>query len=63
MSTGAFHEGANFAAVQKAPLVVVADRDQRARVSLHDVVETFAEGGAGCDQLQCPYQSGLLTVL
>lgn len=46
MSTGAFHEGLNFAAVQRLPLIVVAEYNHYAYstpTSLQTVVENLAE--------------------
>jgi TPP-dependent pyruvate/acetoin dehydrogenase alpha subunit len=50
MSTGAFHEGLNFAAVQKLPLIVVAEHNQYAYstpTSLQTACQDLAEKGAG----------------
>ena len=50
MSTGAFHEGLNFAAVQKLPLVVVAEYNHYAYstpTSLQTAVEHLADKAAG----------------
>jgi TPP-dependent pyruvate/acetoin dehydrogenase alpha subunit len=50
MSTGAFHEGLNFAAVQKLPLLVVAEHNQYAYstpTSLQTAVKDLAEKAAG----------------
>src|ERR1041384_8179703 len=50
MSTGAFHEGLNFAAVQKLPLIVVAEYNQYAYstpTSLQTAVKDLAEKAAG----------------
>ena len=50
MSTGAFHEGLNFAAVQKLPLIVVAEHNQYAYstpTSLQTAVTDLAEKAAG----------------
>jgi len=50
MSTGAFHEGLNFAAVQKLPLIVVAEHNQYAYstpTSLQTAVKDLAEKAAG----------------
>ncbi len=50
MSTGAFHEGLNFAAVQKLPLIVVAEHNQYAYstpTSLQTAVRDLAEKAAG----------------
>ena len=50
MSTGAFHEGLNFAAVQKLPLIIVAEHNQYAYstpTSLQTAVKDLAEKGAG----------------
>jgi TPP-dependent pyruvate/acetoin dehydrogenase alpha subunit len=49
MSTGAFHEGLNFAAVQRLPLIVVAEYNHYAYstpTSLQTVVENLAEKAA-----------------
>jgi TPP-dependent pyruvate/acetoin dehydrogenase alpha subunit len=46
MSTGAFHEGLNFAAVQKLPLIVIAEHNQYAYstpTSLQTAVKDLAE--------------------
>ena len=50
MSTGAFHEGLNFAAVQHLPLIVVAEHNQYAYstpTSLQTAVKDLAEKAAG----------------
>src|SRR6476659_846078 len=50
MSTGAFHEGLNFAAVQKLPLIVVAEHNHYAYstpTSLQTAVKHLAEKAAG----------------
>jgi TPP-dependent pyruvate/acetoin dehydrogenase alpha subunit len=50
MSTGAFHEGINFAAVQKLPLIIVAEHNQYAYstpTSLQTAVKDLAEKAAG----------------
>lgn len=50
MSTGAFHEGLNFAAVQKLPLLVVAEHNHYAYstpTSLQTAVKDLAEKAAG----------------
>ena len=50
MSTGAFHEGLNFASVQRLPLIVVAEHNQYAYstpTSLQTAVKDLAEKGAG----------------
>jgi TPP-dependent pyruvate/acetoin dehydrogenase alpha subunit len=50
MSTGAFHEGLNFAAVQKLPLIVVAEHNQYAYstpTSLQTACKDLAEKAAG----------------
>jgi pyruvate dehydrogenase E1 component alpha subunit/2-oxoisovalerate dehydrogenase E1 component alpha subunit len=50
MSTGAFHEGLNFAAVQKLPLIVVAEYNHYAYstpTSLQTAVRDLAEKAAG----------------
>ena len=50
MSTGAFHEGLNFAAVQRLPLIVVAEHNHYAYstpTSLQTVVRDLAEKAAG----------------
>ncbi|MDQ1728014.1 MAG: hypothetical protein QOD33_139 [Pyrinomonadaceae bacterium] len=50
MSTGAFHEGLNFAAVQKLPLLVVAEYNHYAYstpTSLQTAVKDLAEKAAG----------------
>ena len=50
MSTGAFHEGLNFAAVQRLPLIVVADYNHYAYstpTSLQTAVRDLAEKAAG----------------
>jgi pyruvate dehydrogenase E1 component alpha subunit/2-oxoisovalerate dehydrogenase E1 component alpha subunit len=50
MSTGAFHEGLNFAAVQKLPLIVVAEYNYYAYstpTSLQTAVRDLAEKAAG----------------
>jgi len=50
MSTGAFHEGLNFAAVQKLPLIVVAEHNQYAYstpTNLQTAVKDLAEKAAG----------------
>jgi pyruvate dehydrogenase E1 component alpha subunit/2-oxoisovalerate dehydrogenase E1 component alpha subunit len=50
MSTGAFHEGLNFAAVQRLPLMVVAEHNQYAYstpTSLQTAVKDLAEKAAG----------------
>lgn len=50
MSTGAFHEGINFAAVQRLPLIVVAEHNQFAYstpTSLQTAVKDLAEKAAG----------------
>lgn len=50
MSTGAFHEGLNFAAVQKLPLIVVAEYNHYAYstpTSLQTAVTDLAEKAAG----------------
>ena len=50
MSTGAFHEGLNFAAVQKLPLIVVAEYNHYAYstpTNLQTAVRNLAEKGAG----------------
>src|SRR6267378_250997 len=50
MSTGAFHEGLNFAAVQKLPLIVVAEHNQYAYstpTSKQTAVKDLAEKAAG----------------
>jgi len=50
MSTGAFHEGLNFAAVQRLPLIVVAEHNQYAYstpTTLQTAVKDLAEKAAG----------------
>jgi TPP-dependent pyruvate/acetoin dehydrogenase alpha subunit len=50
MSTGAFHEGLNFAAVQRLPLIVVAEHNKYAYstpTSLQTAVKDLAEKAAG----------------
>ena len=50
MSTGAFHEGLNFAAVQKLPLIVVAEHNHYAYstpTKLQTAVENLADKAAG----------------
>jgi pyruvate dehydrogenase E1 component alpha subunit/2-oxoisovalerate dehydrogenase E1 component alpha subunit len=50
MSTGAFHEGLNFAAVQRLPLIVVAEHNQYAYstpTSKQTAVKDLAEKAAG----------------
>ncbi len=50
MSTGAFHEGLNFAAVQRLPLIVVAEYNHYAYstpTSLQTAVKDLAEKAAG----------------
>ena len=50
MSTGAFHEGINFAAVQRLPLLVIAEHNQYAYstpTSLQTAVKDLAEKAAG----------------
>jgi len=50
MSTGAFHEGLNFAAVQKLPLIVVAEHNHYAYstpTSMQTAVRDLAEKAAG----------------
>src|SRR6185503_15365009 len=50
MSTGAFHEGINFAAVQKLPLIVVAEYNHYAYstpTALQTAVKNLAEKAAG----------------
>ncbi|HWN10670.1 MAG TPA: thiamine pyrophosphate-dependent dehydrogenase E1 component subunit alpha [Pyrinomonadaceae bacterium] len=50
MSTGAFHEGINFAAVQKLPLIIVAEHNQYAYSTptiLQTAVKDLAEKAAG----------------
>lgn len=50
MSTGAFHEGINFAAVQKLPLIVIAEYNHYAYstpTSLQTAVRDLAEKAAG----------------
>jgi TPP-dependent pyruvate/acetoin dehydrogenase alpha subunit len=50
MSTGAFHEGINFAAVQKLPLIIIAEHNQYAYstpTSLQTAVKDLAEKAAG----------------
>jgi pyruvate dehydrogenase E1 component alpha subunit/2-oxoisovalerate dehydrogenase E1 component alpha subunit len=50
MSTGAFHEGLNFAAVQKLPLIVIAEHNQYAYstpTTLQTAVKDLAEKAAG----------------
>ena len=50
MSTGAFHEGLNFAAVQRLPLVVIAEHNHYAYstpTSLQTAVRDLAEKAAG----------------
>jgi TPP-dependent pyruvate/acetoin dehydrogenase alpha subunit len=50
MSTGAFHEGINFAAVQRLPLIVVAEHNHYAYstpTSLQTACEDLAEKAAG----------------
>src|SRR3954467_1525281 len=50
MSTGAFHEGLNFAAVQKLPLIVIAEHNHYAYstpTSLQTAVRDLAEKAAG----------------
>jgi pyruvate dehydrogenase E1 component alpha subunit/2-oxoisovalerate dehydrogenase E1 component alpha subunit len=50
MSTGAFHEGLNFAAVQRLPLIVVAEHNHYAYstpTSLQTAVRDLAEKAAG----------------
>lgn len=50
MSTGAFHEGLNFAAVQKLPLIVVAEHNKYAYstpTNLQTAVKDLAEKAAG----------------
>src|SRR6267143_3505982 len=49
-STGAFHEGINFAAVQKLPLIIIAEHNQYAYstpTSLQTAVGDLAEKAAG----------------
>jgi TPP-dependent pyruvate/acetoin dehydrogenase alpha subunit len=50
MSTGAFHEGINFAAVQRLPLIIIAEHNQYAYstpTSLQTAVGDLAEKAAG----------------
>jgi TPP-dependent pyruvate/acetoin dehydrogenase alpha subunit len=50
MSTGAFHEGINFAAVQRLPLIVIAEHNQYAYstpTSLQTACKDLAEKAAG----------------
>jgi len=50
MSTGAFHEGLNFAAVQRLPLIIVAEHNQYAYstpTALQTAVRDLAEKAAG----------------
>lgn len=50
MSTGAFHEGLNFAAVQRLPLIVIAEHNQYAYstpTTLQTAVRDLAEKAAG----------------
>src|SRR4029079_15299855 len=50
ISTGAFHEGLNFAAVQRLPLIVIAEHNQYAYstpTSLQTAVRDLAEKAAG----------------
>jgi TPP-dependent pyruvate/acetoin dehydrogenase alpha subunit len=50
MSTGAFHEGLNFAAVQKLPLIIVAEHNHYAYstpTSMQTAVKDLAEKAAG----------------
>jgi len=50
MSTGAFHEGINFAAVQKLPLIIIAEHNHYAYstpTSLQTAVKDLAEKAAG----------------
>ena len=50
MSTGAFHEGLNFAAVQKLPLIVIAEHNKYAYstpTSLQTAVKDLAEKASG----------------
>jgi pyruvate dehydrogenase E1 component alpha subunit/2-oxoisovalerate dehydrogenase E1 component alpha subunit len=50
MSTGAFHEGLNFAAVQKLPLIVIAEYNHYAYstpTKLQTAVENLADKAAG----------------
>jgi pyruvate dehydrogenase E1 component alpha subunit/2-oxoisovalerate dehydrogenase E1 component alpha subunit len=50
MSTGAFHEGINFAAVQRLPLIVVAEHNQYAYstpTSMQTAVKDLAEKAVG----------------
>src|SRR5262245_61157806 len=50
MSTGAFHEGLNFAAVQRLPLLVIAEHNQYAYstpTSLQTAVNDLAEKASG----------------
>jgi len=50
MSTGAFHEGINFAAVQRLPLIIVAEHNQYAYstpTSLQTACKDLAEKAAG----------------
>ena len=50
MSTGAFHEGINFAAVQKLPLIIIAEYNHYAYstpTSLQTAVKDLAEKAAG----------------
>jgi TPP-dependent pyruvate/acetoin dehydrogenase alpha subunit len=50
MSTGAFHEGLNFAAVQRLPLIVIAEHNRYAYstpTSLQTAVRDLAEKAAG----------------
>ena len=50
MSTGAFHEGLNFAAVQRLPLIVIAEHNHYAYstpTSLQTAVRDLAEKAAG----------------
>ena len=50
MSTGAFHEGLNFAAVQRLPLIIVAEHNHYAYstpTSLQTAVKDLAEKAAG----------------
>src|SRR5918992_4411007 len=50
MSTGAFHEGLNFAAVQRLPLVIVAEHNHYAYstpTKLQTAVENLADKAAG----------------
>ena len=52
MSTGAFHEGFNFAAVQRLPLIVVAEHNHYAYstpTSLQTAVRDLAEKAAAME--------------